>query len=95
MPAESADVFLLTLVRREAGAALLIQQMDAGLYDGAQVVVALTVMTLMIPCINTLLVTFKERGFRAASGILGFSLVYSLLFGALVSAVFRALEVTF
>jgi len=55
LPEESADVFFMTLVRREAGAALLAQQTAAGMYDGVQVVVTLMVMTLMIPCINSVL----------------------------------------
>ncbi len=95
LPPESADVFLMSFVRREAGAALLVQQAMGGAYDGVQAVVTLLVMTLMIPCVNTLLVMFKERGLVAGSAILVFVMTYSLLFGALVNQVLRALGVTF
>jgi ferrous iron transport protein B len=94
LPGESADVFLMTLVRREAGAALLVQQATGeGLYDGTQAVVALVVMTLMVPCINTVLITYKERGVLTATGILLFVMVYSLIFGGLLNGAFRLLGV--
>ncbi|HOX44848.1 MAG TPA: FeoB small GTPase domain-containing protein [Myxococcota bacterium] len=85
LPPESADVLLMTIIRREAGAGLLVQQMSAGLYTGAQALVCLLVMTLMVPCVNTLLVLYKERGARAATAIVAFVMVYALLVGALVS----------
>jgi ferrous iron transport protein B len=95
LPPESADVFLMTFVRREAGAALLVSQAELGLYDGVQAMITLLVMTLMVPCINTLLVVFKERGFVAASAIIAFVMVYSVCIGALVHAALSALEVVF
>lgn len=95
LPAESADVFFMTMVRREAGAALLAQQASTGLYDGVQVVVTLLVMTLMIPCINSVLVMYKERGGWVASAILVTVVLYALLVGGLVNATLRWLHVTF
>jgi ferrous iron transport protein B len=92
---ESADVFFMTVVRREAGAALLAQQTAAGMYDGVQVVVTLMVMTLMIPCINSVLVMYKERGFLVSSAILLTVIAYSLLAGGLIHFVFRWLGVQF
>ncbi len=85
LPAESADVMLMTLIRREAGVGLLVQQYEAGLYGGLQALVALVFMTLMVPCINTVLVLYKERGFRAATAIVLFVMVYAVLMGALVA----------
>jgi len=95
LPQESADVFFMTVVRREAGAALLAQQAAVGMYDGVQVVVTLMVMTLMIPCINSVLVMYKERGFLTASAILVFVVVYSLMVGGLLRSVFLWLGVEF
>ena len=89
LPGESADVFLMSFVRREAGAALLVHHAQLGRYDGIQVVVAMLVMTLMIPCVNVLLVMYKEQGFVKASSILVFVMVYALVFGALANALLR------
>lgn len=89
LPPESADVFLLTAIRREAGAALLAQQSEMHLYDGVQVLVTLLVMTLMIPCINSVLVMYKERGALVATSILLFVIAYSLGVGAVFNALLR------
>jgi ferrous iron transport protein B len=87
LPSESADVFLMTIIRREAGAALLAQQSAAGIYNGVQSVVTLVVMSLMIPCINSVLVMFKERGFWVSMAILIFVVVYSLVVGGLLNSI--------
>jgi len=95
LPSESADVFLLTIMRREAGAAMLVKQAAAGLYDGLQVVVTIIVMTLMIPCFNTVLIMYKERGALTASLMLAFVIVYSLVVGGIVNGVCQALGAQF
>lgn len=65
LPAESATAFVMGLVRRDFGA--------AGLYDMSltpmQIVVALVTITLFVPCIASLMVMFKERGFREGATI--------------------------
>lgn len=95
LPPESADVFFLTIIRREAGAALLAQQYAAGMYDGVQVMVTLLVMTLMIPCINSVLVMYKERGFKTASVTLVTVFLYALLMGGLMNQIFSWLGARF
>jgi ferrous iron transport protein B len=89
LPPESADVFLMTLIRREAGAGLLVEQYAAGLYDSIAVVVTLLMMTLLAPCINAVLVMFKERGAWVASAILMWTILYALALGALLNAACR------
>ena len=95
LPRDSADVFLLTVMRREAGAALLAKQYAAGGYNGLQVVVALLVMTLLVPCINTVLIMIKERGVLVGSAMLAFTIAYALVIGAAVHAACSALGVQF
>jgi Fe2+ transport system protein B len=65
------------------------------MYDGVQVVVTLLVMTLMIPCINSVLVMYKERGFWVATVILFTVMLYSLVVGGLANAAFRWLGASF
>jgi ferrous iron transport protein B len=95
LPPESADVFLMSFIRREAGAALLVQQTNLNLYSGIQAMVTLLVMTLMVPCVNTLLVMFKERGFVIGSLILILVLSLALVGGAAVNFSLIALGVQF
>lgn len=62
LPREASTAFVMGMVRRDFGA--------AGLYVLAlkpqQVVVALVTITLFTPCIASLLVMFKERGWKEA-----------------------------
>jgi ferrous iron transport protein B len=95
VPAETVNVFLMSAVRREAGAALLKQFSDSGRLDDVQTIVSLLVMTFLIPCVNALLVIVKERGLKVAAGIVVFVVPYALVVGAAVSAVCRAFDVHF
>jgi ferrous iron transport protein B len=62
LPREASTAFVMGMVRRDFGA--------AGLYVLAlkphQVVVALVTITLFTPCIASLMVMFKERGWKEA-----------------------------
>jgi ferrous iron transport protein B len=53
------------------------------------------VMVLLVPCVNTIIVLFKEQRIRAGMAILGTVFVYALLVGGLVNHACRALGVTF
>lgn len=95
LPGESVEVLIMTLVRREAGAALLDRFFDGGIFSGTQAVVMLIIMTLNIPCVNAAIVLFKERGVKIASGIIGFVFLYSLFVGAAVNIFLHALGIKF
>ncbi len=58
LPRETANVFIMGLIRRDFGAAGL-TGMDL---DPAQLIVALITITLFVPCIASVIVMFKERG---------------------------------
>ncbi len=95
LPAESIQVVIMTLIRRESGVALLKQFSDSGGFDSVQVVVCLLVLTFLSPCVNAVLVMLKERGIKGTLCIMGFVTSYALLVGATVSWVCRALGVNF
>ncbi len=63
LPREAATAFVMGIVRRDFGA--------AGLYQMSlspdQIVVALVTITLFVPCIASLMVMMKERGWKEAS----------------------------
>jgi ferrous iron transport protein B len=62
LPARAARAFLLAMIRRDLGAAGLL-----GLHlDPGQTVVAALTVTLFLPCLPSLLLIFKERGWREA-----------------------------
>ncbi|HEX7681266.1 MAG TPA: nucleoside recognition domain-containing protein [Thermoanaerobaculia bacterium] len=93
LPAEATNAFVIGFLRRDYGAAGLFTMQKAGHLTPNQVVVALTVITLFIPCIANLLVMLKERGARAGWTMAAFILVYSFGIGALMNAMFHLLGV--
>jgi ferrous iron transport protein B len=93
LPAEATNAFVIGFLRRDYGAAGLFAMQRAGHLTPNQVVIALTVITLFIPCIANLLVMLKERGARAGWTIAGFIIVYSFGVGAAMNAAFRILGV--
>jgi small GTP-binding protein len=95
LPATAADVFVMGFLRRDYGAAGLFEMARSGALTGVQSVVALTVMTLFVPCIANLLMIVKERGVRTAVSILGFVTAIAVLTGTVLNHAFRILGVTF
>jgi ferrous iron transport protein B len=95
LPRDAAGVFIMGFLRRDYGAAGLFQMAKAGQLDGVQAVVALTVMTLFVPCVANFLMMVKEQGMKAAVSILGVVTVIALGTGAVLNAVLRGLHVAF
>jgi ferrous iron transport protein B len=87
LPVESASAFLLGFFRRDYGAAGLYRLWQDGFLDGNQVVVALVVMSLFIPCLATVVVTIKEAGLRIAAVIFFAVLSVSVLTGGLLNLI--------
>ena len=85
LPVETAQVFIIGFFRRDYGAAGLFKLWESGLLAGNQIVVALLVMSLFLPCLATLIVMIKELGLRWALAILLFVMVMSLLSGGLLN----------
>ncbi len=83
LPAEASTAFVMGLVRRDFGA--------AGLYamnlSPMQVVVALTTITLFVPCIASLMVMLKERGTREGLVIWAGSWVMAFGIGGIVALI--------
>ena len=82
LPAETAQVFVMGFLRRDYGAAGLFQLAHAGQLTGVQAVVALTVMTLFVPCVAHFLMIVREQGAKVAVGILLFVTTVALGTGA-------------
>lgn len=93
LPEQSIQVFIKTMIRRESGAAELEHLRHA--YTNLQLVVNLLVMTFIVPCINSIIVLFKERGLRTASIIIATVVIYALLLGSITNYTCLALGITF
>lgn len=82
LPKEAAQAFIMGLIRRDFGA--------AGLTDlamgPAQMVVSLVVITLFVPCIASVMVLFKERGWKEAATLWLGSWVLAFSIGGVLAA---------
>ena len=93
LPDDSVQVFIKTLIRRENGATEL-EHVQGG-FTNLQLVVTMIVMTFLTPCINAIVVLFKERGSKVGLALLVFASVYAILVGAMVNFVCSGLGITF
>jgi ferrous iron transport protein B len=96
LPVETTRVFILGFLRRDYGAAGLfaLATADPPALTVNQTVVALTVITLFVPCVANFLVIIKEQGLKRALAILGFITPFSFLVGGLVNWALRLLQIT-
>lgn len=95
LPPETAQILMMGFLRRDYGAAGLFQLAQSGHLSGVQAVVALTVMTLFIPCVANFLMIVKERGLRVATTLLGVITPIAILTGTALHYVFDAFGVRF
>ncbi len=93
LPSGMTEVFLMGFLRRDFGAAGLFRMAEQGLLSSVQIVVALVVMTLFVPCIANLLMILKERGWRTALAITAFIFPFAFLVGAVLNLVLRGLGI--
>jgi ferrous iron transport protein B len=95
LPPESAQVFIMGFLRRDYGAAGLFQLAHAGQLSATQSVVALTVMTLFVPCVANFMMMIKEQGLRPALAILVFVTTVALATGTALNYAFRGFGVQY
>ena len=86
LPPEAGTAFLFGFFRRDYGAAGLFDLARAGLLSPRQLTVSAVTLTLFIPCVAQLAVMIKERGWKAAIGIVGFVFVFAFLVGFALNA---------
>jgi ferrous iron transport protein B len=91
LPAETAPAFVVGFLRRDFGAAGLYRLAREGKLDPVQIVVAMTTITLFIPCVASFFMIVKERGWRTALAIAAFIFPFALAVGAALNAALRAL----
>jgi ferrous iron transport protein B len=95
LPPKAAEVFVMGFLRRDYGAAGLFLMARNGALTHVQAVVALTVMTLFVPCVANFLMIVKERGLGVGLAILTFVTLIAVGTGAVLNAALGALHVAF
>ncbi len=94
LPKETAAAFIVGFLRRDFGAAGLYQMAKAGSLDPVQIVVAVVVITLFIPCIANFFMMVKERGWKTGLAIASFIFPFAIAVGAALNWALRAMHVT-
>ncbi|NIM93234.1 MAG: ferrous iron transport protein B [Anaerolineales bacterium] len=69
LPPEASAAFLLGFMRRDFGATNLFMMESQGALSPAQVVVAMVTITLFIPCVASIFMIAKSRGWRTAAAM--------------------------
>jgi ferrous iron transport protein B len=95
LPPKAAEVFVMGFLRRDYGAAGLFLMARDGALTHVQAVVALTVMTLFVPCVANFLMIVKERGLRIGLAILTVVTLIAVGTGAVLNGVLGILHVAF
>jgi ferrous iron transport protein B len=90
LPRETAEAFVIGFLRRDFGAAGLYRLAREGRLDPTQVVVAVTTVTLFMPCVANFFMIVKERGWRTGLAIAAFVFPFAILVGTLLNAVLRS-----
>jgi Fe2+ transport system protein B len=86
-----SEALLIGFLRRDFGAAGLLDLARAGRLSPADVAVSMVTITLFIPCIANVFMIAKERGWKVAGAMSGFIFPYAIAVGALVRVGFRFL----
>jgi len=94
LPAQATNAFLIGFLRRDYGAAGLYKMQQQNLLTPVQVVVALTVITLFIPCIANFLVMLKERGMKTGLAISAFIMLYAFGIGWAMNLFLKTFHIT-
>lgn len=87
LPKETAQTFIMGIIRRDFGAAGLNGLAAQGLLNPLQVVIALVAITLFVPCIAAIMVVFKERSLRESILIWVGSFVISFLTAGILAQI--------
>lgn len=85
LPAEASAAFLMGFLRRDFGATGLFLMQSQGLLNAVQVIVAMVTITLLIPCIASVMMIARERGVRIAAGMILLIIPLAFLVGGLLN----------
>lgn len=95
LPASVSPAFIFGFFRRDYGAAGLYDLYKQGTFTNNQLLIAVVVLTLFLPCITQFLITIKERGWKTGFGISLFVLFFAFMTGVLLNFVLITTGINF
>jgi ferrous iron transport protein B len=91
LPAEASSAFLLGFLRRDFGATGLFLMESQGLLSPIQVVVSMVTITLFIPCVASVFMIGKSKGWRTSLAITAVVFPLAFFIGGLVKQILMAI----
>jgi len=95
LPPKFAESLIMGFIRGEAGVALLKKMVDVGAMNHVQLVVAMVVTILFIPCVTNFMLIIKEQGMQKALAIIVAVTTCAILTGGFLNFFFRWATITF
>jgi ferrous iron transport protein B len=93
LPPKATNAFLMGFLRRDYGAAGLMEMAQNGLLTNNQVLVSIVTITLFLPCIAQLFVIFKEKGWKVTLGVSLFVFTFAFMVGGLLNLILTKMGV--
>jgi ferrous iron transport protein B len=91
LPAEASSAFLLGFLRRDFGATGLFLMESQGLLSPIQVVVSMVTITLFIPCVASVFMIGKSKGWRTSLAITAVVFPLAFFIGGLAKQILMAI----
>lgn len=91
LPAEAASALILGFLRRDFAATGFFVMQSQGHLTDLQALVSITTITLFIPCIASIFMMIKERGWKMTLAMTLFILPFAVLIGGVLMRVLSAL----
>jgi ferrous iron transport protein B len=88
LPDQATTLFILSVIKKDLGAAMLYSIVSGQGMTDQEITVALVVTTLFVPCFAATMVLYKDRGPIAASIIWAGSFLLAIVVGTLISIFF-------
>jgi ferrous iron transport protein B len=95
LPEQFAESLIMGFIRGEAGIAILKQMVDAGTMSNQQLVVAMIVTILFIPCVTNFLLIIKEHGSKSAFAIITSVTACAILTGGAMNHILKFFNIVF
>jgi len=95
LPPQFAESLIMGFIRGEAGVAVLKKMVDSGVMNHAQLVVAMVVTILFIPCVTNFMLIIKEQGSQKALAIIISVTTCAIMTGGILNYLFRWANIAF
>nr|WP_315022303.1 nucleoside recognition domain-containing protein [uncultured Aminipila sp.] len=86
LPADSATIFILSIIKKDLGAASLLALFSNGSFTDPQIFICTVMLTLFVPCLASMIILFKHETKLISITIWVLSIFMSLIVGKILSA---------